>query len=1409
MNGTAIPITGALVAISDSISVSSTGTNALNISGTPTTVGTVTLTNVTVKDSAADSAGPDTYTIAVNAPGSPVSGQIQLMNYCGNGGSFTLPTFTVSINTSPVQTTATDSSGNYSFATVPNGTYTITPSITGPTPLFYPATQTNVVVNNNSVSGVNFNATVGYTVSGTVSYGGAATGPIYVELNSNCGGNGASNGVTLAAKGAFTIRGVSPGSYTLNSWRDKLGFGEPNASNPTATVSNLTVSNAAVTGVAVALADPVAVSLSAAPKLGTIDGFTNGVVINFTPIKNNNQVELPASYTVQWNTTNSFTSPAGSHSFPASGDNTDVWFLNTANVTGLTSGSSYFFRAQGVAGSSTSNWSSTVGPIKLAAPTAANTVTGAVTFTGAATGPLYVGFYDQNTGNVWATQVGSKAAPPTSPGQYTVEVPSGTYGLFAIIDQNNNGMIDPGDLTNVNSGGNGPPNVTISGGTTENLTLPSAASTVTVTTQYSPNTSGSGIAIDYNLSFSVREGVKLPVSATLSSGPNVIDPVDMGACVPNCGTPQFQYYANTEGYLPKVGDSYSFNVTYSDATTGTVTGAVTAVLGASALPTLISPTGTGIGDTPSFDWTYPSSAGSYTYQFSLCCGNNGNVWNIPGNNSKSNGFTNSQITPPLVWGVDPTDGTNLPSPSTLSAGNYYDWSLQASDANGNTAQTSLNFQTQTAAVSLPAAGTNPLPSGTVNVAYFAALNASGGAGGGNYYFTVNGTTIPTNNIYTAAANSDGLTFANSGGSTLFVGGTPTSTNPGLALTIEVFDTTIGSDHATVTYTIVINAEAPVSLPAASTNPLGSAVVSMPYGGTINASGGSGAYSFTVNGTTIPSDGTTYVSIASGDGLTATSYSGGSLMVTGTPTSAESVSLDVVVTDTNNSSDTASVTYTLPVVTPSGVNNSRLNGTYVCKYNGSFDSNSAGIATLFSMQANGAGVLSNGIFDTNGVGMSSALSGTLTGTYSIGADNNGLASTPYTVTAGGTGSGTNNWAIALTDASSPAQEIRIVETDDVGSTPSGQNGATNCYLATPGAFAAGTLSSHGFAYSLDGVDAGGLPEEWVGRVTASTESATGGTGGAAGGTISSGYRDGMYIKKTSNGGGAFTGSYTAPDSTTGRFTITTNFGAGFTGVDVGYIVDANRMFLLETVGDGGVQSGEMRTQQQASYSNASFNGAAVFYGQGLEYTSGSVSGFDSLIFQVSGNGAGTLTVDQSYQDADGTYKDGNANGAALPVTFDSSNPGRATFSPGTDSGYMYFYNTNSAFYVDLNGGGGLNYLETGWLEPQTQATFTNAALAGTYMLGEVHLKPGDTSVGEAVVASNGTITASVSTGGQNSFSFDSAQSGLSYTWLNSTYGSFSLTQTGQSGGETCMVITASKDICMDGTSGSAKMSVLQK
>jgi hypothetical protein len=383
VNGTQIPTNGTLVAISDGISVSSSGSNLLSISGTPTAVATVTLTNVTVKDSANDTAGPDTYTIAVNTPGNQVSGQIFLNNGCGNTPA--LPTFKVSINTTPVQTTTTDSNGNYYFASVPNGTYTITPSITGASSVFYPATLAGVVVDNAPVGPEDFSASVGYTVSGTVAYSGALTGPIYVELNNqNCGGGTAANGTTLTAPGAFTIHGVAPGGYTLNTWRDNLGYGEPNASNATGYVSSLVVSNANVTGVSASLADPGAVTLSTAPALGSISGFADGAFINYNAITSNG-LELPASYTLQWSTTASFTSPAGSTSFAATGGhNNNTWVLSAANVTGLTAGQSYYFRMQGVAGASTSNWSSTVGPVTLAAPSAANTITGQVTFTGTA-----------------------------------------------------------------------------------------------------------------------------------------------------------------------------------------------------------------------------------------------------------------------------------------------------------------------------------------------------------------------------------------------------------------------------------------------------------------------------------------------------------------------------------------------------------------------------------------------------------------------------------------------------------------------------------------------------------------------------------------------------------------------------------------------------------------------------------------------------------------------------------------------------------------------------------------------------------------------------------------------------------------------------------------------------------------
>lgn len=668
-----VTVTGTPLTLSNGLSATNTGGNTLTISGTPTATTTVTLSNVTVKDSTNTTAGPDTYSITVNSAGSQVSGQITLSNSCG--GSVNPPTITVSINTSPVQTTTTDVNGNYSFPSIPNGTYTITPSISGPSAIFYPATQ-SVTVNNGALTGQNFQVALGYTVSGSVSYAGAMTGKIYLSLNGGCGGSSAT-GTSISAPGSFTIRGVPPGSYSLAAGMDTLNSGAQNANAPSGTAS-VTVGTANVTGASVTMTDPAAVTLSTGPKLQGASPFSGGVVLGFKPIQNSNGVEMATSYTVQWSTSSSFTSIAGSKTFAATGaQGTNIWILS-----GLTNGSAYYFRAEGQAGSSTSGWSSTVGPVTIGAPATGNTVSGSVTFTGTATGPLYVGFYDQTTGAMYADAI----ANPTSPQAYTVHVPTGSnYFFFGIIDQNNDGLVNAGDITNVHD--NGANAVAISSNTTENLTLSSANSQATVTTQHWQQTNTSGTSAGYSIGLVVRQSIKLPVAVALVSGPSVLNPVDIGACA-YCGTPQFDYYVSINGDRPTVGDTYSFQVTYSDGSSETLTAKVTGVLDTFA--TNLSPQGTGsTSTTPTFTWTDPTNATSYIYQFNLWDSNGNTIWQIPGNNSNLIGF-DSTITS-ITWGTDPTDSTNTPSVPSLTTGATYNWQISVQDSNGNSAQQQVDY----------------------------------------------------------------------------------------------------------------------------------------------------------------------------------------------------------------------------------------------------------------------------------------------------------------------------------------------------------------------------------------------------------------------------------------------------------------------------------------------------------------------------------------------------------------------------------------------------------------------------------------------------------------------------------------------------------------------------------------------
>ena len=696
VNTVAIPNTGSQIAVSNGITVSSTGGTTLSVAGTPTSTGSVPL-SVSVTDSASHTAGPNAYSITVNSAGSQVNGQVFLTTGCTGPGN--VPPITVTINTTPVQTATTDSNGNYSFGSVPNGTYTITPSIAGAESVFFPASYTGVVVNNSTVSGKNFSATLGYTISGAVSYAGSSTGRIFVTLNGGCGSGGL--GTSITAPGSFTIRGVPPGSYTLQASIDVIGQGGANALDPSGSAAT-TVTSANVTGADVTITNPTIGIPTSGPSFNNIVPNAGGVNIQYNPIKNSNGLEQVSSYTVEWSTDSAFGS-GSTYSFAAIGKNSDVWILNSglAGITGsFNSGTAYYFRARGEVPAGHGPWTvyggGTPTAVTIGALSSGNTVTGTVTIPSSITptGPLYVGFYNQSTGAVYGMRIANPSN--STPNAYTVLVPTDTnpdYQMFGILDQNNDGLIDAGDVSNTDNNSIG---ISITGNlSNQNATLPTANSTLAVTTQFQQITcSGCGSTFtQYNLNFNLRKGNKLPVTATLTAGPNVINPLDLGLC-DSCGTPQFQDYFNIGDAVPQVGQSYSMLVTYSDGTSETVTSTVTAVLTASQLVTGLSPTGPSTGSTtPDFTWTYPANAGNYLYSFYLSDSTGNTLWNIPGNNSNANGFTSAQIPVPagIQFPTDPTDNTNSPSVGSLTSGATYNWQIQTQDSNGNQAQTQVYF----------------------------------------------------------------------------------------------------------------------------------------------------------------------------------------------------------------------------------------------------------------------------------------------------------------------------------------------------------------------------------------------------------------------------------------------------------------------------------------------------------------------------------------------------------------------------------------------------------------------------------------------------------------------------------------------------------------------------------------------
>jgi hypothetical protein len=259
-----------------------------------------------------------------------------------------------------------------------------------------------------------------------------------------------------------------------------------------------------------------------------------------------------------------------------------------------------------------------------------------------------------------------------------------------------------------------------------------------------------------------------------------------------------------------------------------------------------------------------------------------------------------------------------------------------------------------------------------------------------------------------------------------------------------------------------------------------------------------------------------------------------------------------------------------------------------------------------------------------------------------------------------------------------------------------------------------------------------------------------------------------------------------------------------------------MFLLETNSESGTVIGRMFTQQQTSYPLSSVNGNSVLYSQGLAYGNGcTLAGYYSELLQGHGDNSGDYTIDQVYENDNGIF--GSA-GQQSPFTFtaDSSNVGRFTANSGTNTtAYVYLYNNSEGVILDVNNSGtscsdGYGSVDAGYIETQTATTFTNAALAGNYMLGQFppFTSTATATVGETSIGSSGTYSSNASNGGQGDFNWDQATSGLTYGWSSQTYGTLSIENPGGTE-SSCAVISGTRMACIQNTSNPPTIFLLQQ
>ncbi|SJZ88780.1 hypothetical protein SAMN02745119_01913 [Trichlorobacter thiogenes] len=477
-----------------------------------------------------------------------------------------------------------------------------------------------------------------YAATASVSYSGSQPGRIYIQAQGGSGSNRPNLqnlGVSIAAPGSFTLRGLQPGTYYLRAFRDVSGTGIRHANDPvsasyTSSSSGLRVDIAAngtasyPGGTTLAISDPSLVSLERPTFVTTNPALRPVTDNNLTLLRWNVQTSLttglvvPTSYLIEWSTDGGGTI-TGSKTIPASDGGR--WLHTTT--------STYWYRITAQLSGSTqaSDW------VQAQNQSYIRSITGTVSYSG----------YDEDTSQeplgtlyVAAIPLDPNLPPhitaitnPTANAQaFTIKdvADYASYRIYAFMDINRipsgddyisapNGIDDAGDLRMADES---VVTVTVNNNSPDAGTLPlrtgnAALSVATTHSLYGePGATSSGENYGYILS--IHPNLLAPINAQVIAGSRMDVPADLGLWYENGA------YRLDLGNLLAVdtGDSYTVRVFYASGYNDLTVTATRAPLQSPPKPTtpLFGVAYPAVGE-PTFNWMPPQAPGGASWLYNL------------------------------------------------------------------------------------------------------------------------------------------------------------------------------------------------------------------------------------------------------------------------------------------------------------------------------------------------------------------------------------------------------------------------------------------------------------------------------------------------------------------------------------------------------------------------------------------------------------------------------------------------------------------------------------------------------------------------------------------------------------------------------------------------------------------------